>query len=188
MAVIERYDGESFCRLGALEIPGGARAGQGGVVVLPHLVPGHGRCALRQFADNLAHLLGNQRHHRHCVAIERWRRSSGQLEPLADVSAVSDALLRFKLFRPHQRSGVHSRLAVPARRTPHISWPLRGLRIIRFRLEEDSTRRPGLRVSQYRVVDTREMTIFPLYLQIVRLLVASGRNELVSQAIHRLRG
>ena len=109
-SIAMKYDSASP----SLEVSVRAYTGQGCAMVLPDLVLGYGRVALRPFAGNLAQLFGNQRRCRHCVAIERPKRASCLAGPVADVPSFSDAILRFELFRSHQGAGVYSGPAIAA--------------------------------------------------------------------------
>ena len=124
----------------SIEISLRTHVGQSGVVVLSHLVSGHRRGALRHFAANLAQFFGNQRHCRRCLAIERSKRSPDLVKRLANVSAIPDAILCFKLFCSHQGSRVYSDLAIAAYGAVPVTCPVRRLCTICSCREENSTR------------------------------------------------
>jgi hypothetical protein len=123
----------------AAEISVATHRRQDCLVVLPHLVSGDGRCAFRSVASTVAELLGNKRNRRLRFTDERANSTLVAVKPLADLSTISHAILRFELFGPHKRPGVYPGPAIAAGGAAHVCCVMRDLHIIRSRSETNST-------------------------------------------------
>jgi hypothetical protein len=63
------------------------------------------RCAFRGVARTVAQFIGNERNSWPRLTVEHSNSAPYTVKPLADVSPISYAILRFELFRSHKRQG-----------------------------------------------------------------------------------
>jgi hypothetical protein len=92
----------------------------------------------------VAQFIGNKRNSWPRLTVEHSNSAPHTVKPLADVSPISYAILRFELFRSHKRSGVHLGTAIAAARVALVSFVMRHLCTICSPPEENSTGCSGL--------------------------------------------
>jgi hypothetical protein len=114
-----------FCIILAATLSGKSQPRKNCAVVLLHLVSGDPCGSFRPFAGNLAQLPRNQRRNWHRPTAERSQWGFSAIRPLANLAAVSDAILCFQLLSAHQGSKLHINISVKARGTVLLRRNLR---------------------------------------------------------------